>query len=69
MWSWTGDPGFVDVANGNFDLKEESKARELGFQPIPFERIGLYLDELPQVTAWPTRLSSGNLCCDTGRRP
>ncbi len=40
-----GNPGFVDVANGNFDLTEESKAHELGFQPIPFEKIGLHVDE------------------------
>ena len=40
-----GNPGFLDVADGNFELKEESKAHELGFQPIPFEKIGLHVDE------------------------
>jgi hypothetical protein len=38
------DPGFVDIANQNFQLKEDSPAWKLGFKPIPFEKIGLYID-------------------------
>lgn len=37
-----GDPGFVDPANENFQLKEDSPAYRLGFQRIPLEKIGLY---------------------------
>lgn len=36
-----GDPGFVDAASGNLELKPESAAWKLGFQRIPFEQIGL----------------------------
>lgn len=38
---------FVDPANGNFQLKEDSSVYERipGFQPIPFARMGLYPDE------------------------
>ena len=39
------DPGFVDAENGNLALKEDSPAWKLGFKPIPFEKIGLYVDE------------------------
>jgi hypothetical protein len=48
-WQQTGrdansivaDPGFVDAANGDFRLKPDSPALELGFQPIDLERVGL----------------------------
>jgi len=40
-----GDPGFVDAANGDFRLKEDSPAWKLGFQAIPYDKIGLYVDE------------------------
>jgi len=35
------DPGFVDPGAGIFQLKDDSPAYRLGFQRIPFERIGL----------------------------
>jgi hypothetical protein len=42
------DPGFVDAAHGNFQLKADAEvfARLPGFKPIPFQKIGLYADEL-----------------------
>jgi len=36
-----GDPGFVDAAHGDFHLKKDSPAWKLGFEPIPFNQIGL----------------------------
>lgn len=36
-----GDPGFVNAAKGDYRLRADSPAWKLGFQPIPFERIGL----------------------------
>ena len=39
------DPLFVDAANGNFQLRDDSPAYKLGFQKIPAEKIGLYKDE------------------------
>ena len=40
-----GDPGFVDIENENFHLKKDSPALDLGFKPIPIEKIGLFVDE------------------------
>ena len=34
------DPLFVDAARGDFRLKPDSPAYKLGFEPIPFEKIG-----------------------------
>ena len=44
-------PLFVDAANRDFRLRDDSPALKLGFQPIPIERIGLYQDELR--ASWP----------------
>jgi len=38
------DPGFVDSGHEIFRLKDDSSAYNLGFQPIPFDKIGLYND-------------------------
>ncbi len=51
------DPGFVDAANGDFALREDSVVYDEipGFEPIPFERIGLVRSDLrPQLPdrAW-----------------
>lgn len=40
-----GDPGFVDPANGNFQLRDDSPAYKLGFKRIPMDKIGLYVDK------------------------
>jgi len=42
------DPGFVDIAGGKFVLRPDSVVFKKipGFQPIPFEKMGLYQDEL-----------------------
>jgi hypothetical protein len=46
------DPGFVDLEHGNFQLKPDAPVYDrIGFQPIPFEEIGPYLDELR--ASWP----------------
>jgi len=47
------DPGFVDEAGQDFRLREDSPAWALGFQAIPFERIGPYRD--PLRASWPLR--------------
>ena len=46
-WVSPTDPGFVDAAAGNFALKRNSPAFKNipGFKPIPFEQIGLQVDE------------------------
>lgn len=41
----TGDPGFVDLAGENFQLRPDSPAFRLGFKRIPIEKIGLMEDE------------------------
>jgi hypothetical protein len=40
MHSIVADPLFVDAANGNFALKPDSPALELGFQPIDISTVG-----------------------------
>jgi hypothetical protein len=35
------DPHFIDAANGDFHLKDDSPAYKLGFTKIPIEQIGL----------------------------
>jgi hypothetical protein len=45
------DPHFVDAANGNFQLRDDSSAYKLGFERIPFERIGLIPDA--NRASWP----------------
>lgn len=43
------DPRFVAVERRNFELRPESPAWALGFQRIPWEKIGLYRDEYRQT--------------------
>ena len=63
--SYHGDPGFVNFAKKDFRLKPDAKVfKDLpGFQPIPFDKIGLFTDEYRQQL--PTdkeagRVDSGN---------
>ncbi|MBI3922306.1 MAG: right-handed parallel beta-helix repeat-containing protein [Armatimonadetes bacterium] len=56
-WVTDRDPGFVNAAKGDFRLRPDSAVfkRLPGFKAIPFEKIGLYRDELrpaPPVEAW-----------------
>jgi hypothetical protein len=64
-WQWTPaenlvtneDPGFVDAARGDFRLRPDAAvfAKLPGFQPVPFEKMGLVQNELrpqPPVTVW-----------------
>ena len=36
-----GDPGFVDVGRMDFRIKKGAPPFDLGFEPIPFDKIGL----------------------------
>jgi len=47
-WITDDAPGFVDAAAMNFQLREDAPAfkRVPGFEPIPFDKIGLYTDDL-----------------------
>lgn len=59
-WITTQDPGFVDAAKGNFGLRSDAEAfKQLpGFEPVPFEKMGLYTNELRPTVAtepWPPR--------------
>jgi len=47
-WTTDRDPGFVDMARGDFSLRPESEVyrRLPGFKPIPFRRIGLVANDL-----------------------
>jgi hypothetical protein len=47
-WVTEQDPGFVNAGKGDFRLKPNAEVfrRLPGFKPIPFEKMGLYRDEL-----------------------
>jgi len=47
-WITKEDPGFVDAGQLDFQLRDDSPVfdRVHGFERIPFDRIGLYRDEL-----------------------
>ena len=45
------DPLFVDPKNDDYRLEPDSPALELGFKPIPVEKIGPY--ESPLRASWP----------------
>lgn len=49
--SLMADPRFVDPQRHDYRLQPDSPALQLGFQPIPFEQIGPYEDELR--ASWP----------------
>ncbi len=49
--SLLADPQFVDPAHHDYRLKPDSPALKLGFQPIPFDKIGPYQDSLRAT--WP----------------
>ena len=59
--SYTNDPGFVDLAKHDLRLKPDARIfRDLpGFQPIPFEKIGLFVDEYRQRL--PTEVEAGRV--------
>ena len=40
-----GNPGFKDLDNRNFQLKDDAPAYKKGFKRIPMEMIGLVTDE------------------------
>lgn len=40
-----GAPNLVDPDRGDYSLRTDSPALKAGFKPIPFERIGLYVNE------------------------
>jgi parallel beta-helix repeat protein len=55
--SVVADPLFVDPEHGNFTLKPQSPALKLGFEPIPFGKIGPYQDHARAT--WPIREAEG----------
>ncbi|MDX9978876.1 MAG: right-handed parallel beta-helix repeat-containing protein [Lentisphaeria bacterium] len=49
--SLVADPLFVDAANGDYRLRPVSPAFQLGFEPIPVDKIGPYAS--PLRASWP----------------
>jgi hypothetical protein len=45
-WVTKEDPGFVDQAKKNFQLKKDAKVFSMipGFEAVPFDKMGLYTD-------------------------
>lgn len=46
-WKTDKDPGFENMKEGNFTLREDAEVFRIlpGFKKIPFEKIGLYTDQ------------------------
>ena len=57
-WITADDPGFVDIARENFQLRDDSEvfAKLPGFQAIPFGKIGLVRSALRPVTPTAARV-------------
>ena len=49
--SLVSDPHFVDAGKDNYRLKADSPAFQVGFKPIPVEKIGPYTDA--DRASWP----------------
>ncbi len=45
------DPHFVDAEKGDYRLRPDSPAFAVGFEPIPYEKIGCY--QGPERASWP----------------
>ncbi|HPM99271.1 MAG TPA: hypothetical protein PL021_14600, partial [bacterium] len=41
----SGAVGVIQDTRGRFKLESDSPAFDLGFEPIPIDKIGLYVDE------------------------
>ncbi|MDO4575564.1 MAG: right-handed parallel beta-helix repeat-containing protein [Planctomycetia bacterium] len=57
LHSVVADPMFVNPQAGDFRLKPESPALQLGFEPIPFDKIGPYEDA--SRATWPIQEAEG----------
>lgn len=53
MNSIVGDPLFVDPANGDFRVKEESPAFKIGFKNFPMDQFGVKKTSLKVITETP----------------
>ncbi len=47
----SGDPGFVNMEAGDFHLREDAPVREIGFEALPLDEMGLYEDA--RRASWP----------------
>ena len=51
--SVAGDPSFVDPANGNFSVKENSPAVKIGFQNFAMDSFGVVSEKLKKIAKTP----------------
>ena len=63
--SVVADPLFIDPEHDNYRLKPQSPALQLGFEPIPLEKIGPYQDALR--ASWPIVEAPGARRSKNGR--
>ena len=63
-WMTAEDPGFADMAKGDFSLSEKSIvfSKIPGFKPVPFEEMGMYKDswikEIPERDGFATEIDN-----------
>ncbi len=55
--SRVADPLFVNPEDDDYRLREDSPAFEMGFKPLPLDRMGLYAS--PERASWPVTEASG----------
>ncbi len=53
----TAEPGFVNAAEDDYRLIDDSVVNELGFEPLPVDKMGLYANE--KRASWPIREATG----------
>lgn len=51
--SISGDPGFLNPASGDFRVREDSPAREIGFRNFPMDQFGVQKPELKRFAGTP----------------
>jgi membrane-associated protease RseP (regulator of RpoE activity) len=51
--SVVGDPLFVDAAEGDFRVQEDSPALEIGFQNFPMDQFGVTSEKLKEIAKTP----------------
>ncbi|MFV0591772.1 MAG: right-handed parallel beta-helix repeat-containing protein [Draconibacterium sp.] len=52
--SVTGNPMFVDAAHGNYTIRENSPALEIGFKNFPMDEFGVKSERLKAIAKTPT---------------
>lgn len=64
-----GNPMYVDPANGDFRVKEESPALKLGFKNFPMDQFGVKKPSLKAIAAVPSFVPKSHKATAPARKP